>query len=315
MSESHIKWAVSYLNSTGYQIRSSSPDVIQDNPWSTVYRFETNKGFVFLKTMPKKLSIEAEIIAILRKKFNAPVPRIIASDQDLCCFLMQDAGIKLHDYFKENFQSKIFIKAMQDYAVLQMSTHNKTQIFLDMGVPDWRLEKLPELYANFIAHDELLLEDGLSSEELIKLKKLEPKFVSICEKIANFKIADTFGHADFHDKNILVDPSTNETTLIDLGEVVITHPFFSLHNCLYMAKENFSLSNEQDQMIRYESLKPWLAWETQENLLEVMSLISQCWSIHAVLAELRLMNSVNQSAFESLHRQGRLARKLRFWFN
>jgi aminoglycoside phosphotransferase (APT) family kinase protein len=58
-------------------------------------------------------------------------------------------------------------------------------------------------------------------------------------------IKETFGHADFHDKNILINTHTNQTTLIDLGEVVITHPLFSFHNCLHRAKENFSLSNSQ----------------------------------------------------------------------
>ena len=80
------------------------------------------------------------------------------------------------------------------------------------------------------------MNDGLSEDEFIILNKLKPKLISICEKLSKYKIKETFGHADFHDKNILIDTANQRTTLIDLGEVVITHPFFSFRNCLYMVK-------------------------------------------------------------------------------
>ena len=34
MDNSHIQWAINILNNNGYQIHSSIPDIIQDNPWS-----------------------------------------------------------------------------------------------------------------------------------------------------------------------------------------------------------------------------------------------------------------------------------------
>ena len=204
---------------------------------------------------------------------------------------------------------------MQDYTTLQIMTLERVRLFLDMGVPDWRLDKLPTLYQDLIAHETLLIDDGLSKDELIKLKKLVPKLISICEKLSHYKIKETFGHADFHDKNILININTNQTTLIDLGEVVITHPFFSFLNCLHRAKENFSLSDVQYQQLQLACFKPWLALDTQEHLFEILAIIQQCWSIHSVLGEFRLMNSVDQSAFQELRRQGRLARNLRHWIN
>lgn len=310
-----LQWAVDVLSANGYKILIPSPDIIQKTPWSTVYRFSTDRGFVFLKDVPQALSLEPKVIDILRKEFNAPVPQLIANNPDEHCFLMQDAGIKLHEYFKENLQIDLLGDALQDYAELQIKASTRIQLFLDAGVPDWRLDKLPEQYSDLIVQDELLIGNGLTKEDLVKLKNLEPALLSICEKLSRYKIRDTFGHADFHDKNILIQPDTHQATVIDLGEVVITHPFFSLHNCLYMAKENFSLSDEQYQKLQRDSLKPWLALETQENLMEIFTLINQCWSIHAVLGELRLMNSVEKSAFQKLHRQGRISKKLRYWIN
>lgn len=314
MNNSHIHWAINVLHDNGHQVHSI-PDVIQDNPWSTVYRFKTNQGFFFLKKVPEALSIEPKIINILSNEFHANVPFIIAENQEQHCFLMRDAGIPLHEYFKQNFQDDILIQTMRDYIHLQIIASDNIKLFIQMGVPDWRLEKLPTLYQDLIAQENLLLDDGLGKDDLIKLKNLAPKLSSICEQLSHYKIKDTFGHADFHDKNILINTNSRKTTLIDLGEVVITHPFFSFLNCLHRAQQNFSLSNTQYQQLQLSCFEPWLALETQEHLLEILSVIQQCWPIHSVLGELRLINSVDQSASQKLRRQGRLAKNLRYWIN
>jgi hypothetical protein len=317
MDNSPILWAINILNDHGYQIHTSSPEIIQSTPWSEVYRFKTNQGFVFLKKVPPALFIEPKIINVLHKEFHANVPQIIADNDEQHCFLMHDAGIQLHNYFKENFQTDILIQAMQNYTTLQIPIMipDRIELFLNMGVPDWRLEKLPKLYQDLIAHEILLIDDGLSNDELKQLQRLEPKLFSICERLSQYKIKETFGHADFHDKNILINTHTGQTTLIDLGEVVITHPFFSFLNCLHRAKENFSLTDKQYQQLQLACFKPWLALDTEEHLFEILAIIQQCWSIHSVLGEFRLMNSVDQAAFQKLRRQGRLARNLRYWIN
>jgi hypothetical protein len=160
-----------------------------------------------------------------------------------------------------------------------------------------------------------LIDDGLSHDELIKLKKLQPKIFSICEKLSNYKIKETFCHADFQDKNVLIDINTHQVIVIDLGEVVITHPFFSFLNCIYRAMENFSLTRLEYQQLQLSCFKPWLTIESQENLLEILAIIQQCWSIHSVLGEFRLINSVDSTEFHKLRRQGRLANNLRYWIN
>lgn len=311
----HIKWAIDSLNDSGYQIQSETPKTIQSTPWSEVYRFTTDKGFVFLKKAPIALSLESKIIKVLHEDFHANVPLVIADNQELHCFLMHDAGIQLHDYFKQEFKANTLIQAIKNYTLLQIKTSERIDAFLDMGVPDWRLDKLPALYQDLISHENILMDDGLTKDELNELRQLGSKLISICDQLSLYKIKETFGHADFHDKNILCNSKTEETTLIDLGEVVITHPLFSFHNCLHRAKENFSLPDRQYKQLVDACLKPWLLLETRENLYKILSIIQQCWSIHSVLGEFRLMQSVDQLSFQELRRQGRLARNLRFWIN
>lgn len=310
-----IEWAQKVLVEQGIQIKDRTPDIIQVNPWSSVYRFSTSKGFFFLKKVPEKLDLEPKIIAFLDSQFHARVPQIFAESKSLHCFLMQDAGIQLHVYLKQTQNFSVLKKILLDYAVLQIEASKQKQAFLDSGVPDWGCKKLPMLYQELIQQEELLIEDGLTKEDVIRLRHLTTKLNTLFEILGEFHIEDTFGHGDFHDKNILIHPDTQAATFIDLGEVVITHPFFSFNNCLHMAKENFALTEQQCDELRAAYCTPWFELESEKNILSALSIINQSWSIHAVLGEYRLMNSVDSSDFHRLHRQGRFRKKLEFWLN
>lgn len=313
MNDSDIHWAINTLKEYKYLIENTTPKKILATPWSEVYRFRTNKGLIYFKKVPPALSLEPKIIRVLHEQFYAKVPLIIADNHELNCFLMHNAGIQLHHFFNQTFQADLLIQVMLDYTALQMITADKVDLFLDMGIPDWRLEQLPMLYQELIAQEKLLIDDGLNKKELKKLAKLGVKLVSICEQLSQYNIPDTLSHCDFHDKNILVDSHSHQTTMIDLGEVAITHPFFSFHNCLYRAKENFSLTDKQYHHLQEACFKNWLSLESKAHLYEILSIIQQCWSIHSVLGEYRLMKSVDPESFKLLNRQGRLANNLRYW--
>lgn len=312
LNDNPTSWAAKALNTAGYQILKES-EIIQNTPWSSVLRFQTDKGFVYLKKVPADLFIEPKVMHFLQSDFNDAVPSIIDLNNDEHCFLMDDRGIQLHEYFKAQFDTEILIDAIKRYTTIQIASLNRIDDFLALGVPDWRLEKLPTLYSELLDRENILIEDGLSGDEINLLRKLGTKFKDICDSLSQYQIINSFGHADFHPKNILVNTATKKTTIIDLGEVVITHPFFSLNNCLHMAKENFSLADSQYNQILEACLEPWLRLESRANLDAILALIQQCWSIHAVLAEIRLMESVAKVDFNTLHREGRLSQKLRFW--
>src|SRR5450432_3157120 len=107
MIDTQIEWAINVLEAAGFHIEDNSPKTIPDTPWSKVCRFGTDKGYVYLKITPSALSIEPNVIQLLRNKFNANVPDIIAANQERDCFLMNDAGMQLHEYFKNGFDAEI----------------------------------------------------------------------------------------------------------------------------------------------------------------------------------------------------------------
>lgn len=311
VNTAYIKWAITALKNHGYLVKHPMPENILRTAWSEIRRFTTDKGFIYLKKVPTALYVEVNIIKTLKKLLNANVPLIIANNSKYNCFLMQDAGIPLHQFLKSNFQPDIFIEVIQHYTAIQIMSINNVDIFLELGVPNWNLNKLPFLYNQLIDQKNLLLNDGLTQIELQKLRQLSTEFSLLCEQLSQYKIPVTFSHQDFSAKNILINEATNKTTIIDLGEVTITHPFFSLLNCLHTANEIFALTNKQELTLEQQVLKHWQNFESYKNLLEIVAIIRKCWPIHTALGEYRLLQSVKK--FKMLRRQGRLAEKLKHW--
>lgn len=205
--------------------------------------------------------------------------------------------------------------AIHDYVAVQRQSIPYLNHFLNLGVSDWRLQKILECYATLIQQEPLLIADGLTNIELKQLSKLSPKLTEICEKLSQYPLPDTFSHDDFHDNNLLIDLKTQKITMVDLGEVAITHPFFSLLNMLQKIKKNFLLQEDTYQHLEQQTLQPWLDYGSQAQLSAVMSLIKQCWSIHRALTVYRCLTSIETLAAQQLVGQDRLAKNLRIWLD
>jgi phosphotransferase family enzyme len=248
-----MTWAKEYLNSHCYSI-TSEPDVVQKTPWSCVLRFSTSKGYIYLKQMPKELSLESPITQMLFNRFSAQVPFIIGENQELSCFLMKDAGQPLRTIFKNGFQLTLLIEGIKIYKNIQFATADHVNVFLDMGVPNWGLTQWAALYADLIRQEKFLIEDGLTEKEIHKLHLLQPKFNSICDQLAQFNIPAVLDHSDFHDNNMLIDDAMKYITIIDWGESVITHPYFSLVGCIRNAAWRYQLNNTPDILQQLEKV-------------------------------------------------------------
>jgi len=151
-----IQWACKHLLSLGYTLKSKLPENVQSTPWSYVVRFETSDGYIYLKHTPSLLALEARIIQILHDQFHASVPKVIAHNAELNCFLMKDAGRSLREILKQNFDVTLLCKAVDQFTSLQLAVADHVDVFLNIGVPDWRLDKLPDLYKDMISKKRFL---------------------------------------------------------------------------------------------------------------------------------------------------------------
>src|SRR5580704_6517271 len=135
-----IQWGCKYLSSHGYTLKSNQPENVQNRPWSHVIRFATSDGYIYLKHTPKLLALEASITQILHDQFHASVPEVIAFNAELNCFLMKDAGRPLREILKKRCDVDLLCQAIDQFTSLQLTVADHINIFIDMGVPDLRLD-------------------------------------------------------------------------------------------------------------------------------------------------------------------------------
>ena len=294
-----IQWACNYLTSHGYELKTKVIEIVQDTPWSCVIRFATSEGLIYLKKTPEQLALEATIIQTLRDQFHASVPAVIAYNAELNCFLMKDSGKSLRSVLKKNFDEALLCKAIDQFTSLQIGVSDHIAVFFDLGVPDWRLDKFPELYQQLLSQKDVLMADGLSETELGELEKLTPTVAALCKKLSGYSIKPTLVQPDFNDNNTLIDSVSQKITIIDLGEISISHPFFSLLNCLYVIKKHHALTDEDVRylQIRDACLKNYMNFESKKRLLEALEVALLLFPIYGVFAGYRMVFACEQSKF------------------
>ena len=295
-----IKWATDLLISKGYSLQYS-PEIVQETPWSNVFRFSTLKGNVYLKQPAPLLAQEAKILQLLAHQFNAIVPVVIAINDDLHCFIMKDAGISLRQYLKTEFHPDLLCQSIKKFTAFQRSTENHIEPFLTLDIPDWRLNKLPQLYEQIITQKDFLKADGVTDEELQTLHDLSPQISDEFKALSQYQIQETIVQPDFNTNNILISPNTNQFTFIDLGELAISHPFFSLHNFLYQATLHHGVK-ERDKtwhQLQDACIENWLGLGTKNQLLKAFTLSRKLWPIYSACVNYRFMNCVDLQALNS----------------
>lgn len=296
-----IKWAIHYLLSNGYEFSELEPDTIQDTPWSYVARFITSSDHIYLKYTPKLLGLEVDVIHVLSHEFQAPVPEVIVHQPSLHCFLMKDAGVTLRSILKRDFDTDLVCKAVNQFAATQLKVADKLNGLMDIGVPDWRLDKLPDLYQQLLLNKECLLEDGLSANEIQQLQTLFTKVNDLCEKLSSYAIKQSIVQPDFNDNNTLVDESSHKMTMIDLGELSISHPFFSLHNFLLQMKKHHRLTENDARYLKIKDayLLSYMHCGSEKDLREAFFMTQLLFPVYCALSDGRLLNACDKTSLRS----------------
>ena len=307
-----IEWGCQYLSSHGYTLKSNVPEIIQNTPWSNVVRFATSQGYIYLKHTPSQLALEAPIIQILHDQFMANVPVVIAHNTQLNCFLMKDSGRSLRSILKQQFNKELIFKTIDQFTSLQLATANHVDVFINAGVPDWRLNKLPDLYRQLLTQKKLLIADGLSEKEISALEKHYFAVSKLCEELSSYSIVDTIVQPDFNDNNTLIDDVSQKITVIDLGEIVISHPFFSLLNFLQQMKKHHGLTDKDDTYLRIKNtcFKNFIKFSSEKKLLDAFTIAEILQIVYWALANYRLMIACGKENLMSFQ-HGRLSGSLK----
>lgn len=284
-----IEWASTILSFD----RQSGVEIVVETPWSSVLKLRTSKGMVYLKQTPPDLLIEFDILNKCRNKCNITfLPKTIAENKSLHCFLMNECGdMSLRTFFNGELQVDMMTDGLQVYKKMQNATSQHLDEFIQLGVPDWRLSNLTDLYQNLVNNQVLLEAEGLDKPQIKALQELLNPYRDICAEIANYGIPDSLNHGDFHDNNMLIKLDTKTISIIDFGETTIDHPFLSLSSCLSRTASRYNLSADS---LEYKKLhnacfEDWLS--SKEDLEKILSLVQILLPSYAVFSHIRLLNA------------------------
>lgn len=266
-----LVWANQELESQGFGFIIQH-SIVRKMPWSIVTALHTIKGQLYLKQMIPVFAIEPAILQFLSHNISNQVPKIIATNKELSCFIMEEAGQPLRNFQKENSYSEKLFEALRIYATIQIKCISHVPLLLQMNLNDWRLRKIPALYQEFMQQEDMLKKDGLALAEIKSLQQLLPTIEMLCKKLSTHDIPETLEHCDFHDNNILAQD--DRITINDWGDACITHPFFSLASILSSSQRSYNLQETDDmyEQIKCVYLEHWRDYGSMDKLNEAFAI-------------------------------------------
>ena len=286
------EWVKNTLKEKGYELLGAE-ETVSINRWSTTSRMQTTKGLVYQKHMAENFSNEPRLLEFLNHQKFQNVPAIIAMNNVEKIFLMEDAGQSLDEFLKSGKGNiNIGADALKLLAKLQMKSIPHVDSLIKIGVYDWRLSKLPEVYEEFILSREKLLASLLRPDEIKHLRKLSGGLKQLCHFIALLNIPETLEHGDLNDLNILI--KDGNITISDFGDSSISHPFISLVTFLRF-RGIYGMPMKQYESLRDIYLEQWLDYGTIGNIIEAFNQINIIEPIIKCLHFLRAIDCIETS--------------------
>lgn len=239
-------------------------------PWSTVLRVPTNDGDLYFKAVWPPQAHEAALTAALASWLPRFVPEVIAVQPASGWLLMRDAGRRVREILKDERGIEMWQQVLVRYAEAQIHLVARVPEIIGFGVPDNRPAVVAERLADLLEDSRALrvgLPDGLSSDELTRLRALLPHFRPWCEALAASRIPSTLEHNDFHDGNVCV--RGGDYLAFDWGDACVTHPFVALRVALRSIAHTLELAADGPEVARLRDayLEPWTAFAPRAQLL------------------------------------------------
>lgn len=163
-------------------------------------------------------AFESRLSAELFARWPDRVAEVMAHDEGRAWLLLADGGEPLAG---RGNPPEPLLDLLPRYAELQRSETAHASEHLAHGVPDLRIEKIPDRY------DRLLQADlPLGVDETARLRAFAPRLAELCAQLAGRGVPETVQHDDLHLANVY--ERHGRYRLLDWGDASISHPFASL---------------------------------------------------------------------------------------
>jgi hypothetical protein len=210
-----LAWVDDQLAAAG-RPRTGEADQFHVRPWATVIRLPTADGDLFFKANTPQLRHEAVVALQLARRVPDRVPPLIADDLDRGWMIMEDGGRRLREVIAEERDLSRWDDIVEGAADIARAMEPDVDVLLAAGVPDLRLATLPDRYA-------ALVEDSGIDQ---RFRDAVPRVREMAEELAAYGVTETLQHDDLHDGQVFV--RGDRQLILDWGDCVISHPFFTL---------------------------------------------------------------------------------------
>ena len=210
-----IAWVDERLDGAGRR-RTGDVDQMHVRPWATVIRIPTAEGEVFFKANTPELQHEVVVALHLARRVPDRVPPLIADDTVRGWMLMEDGGRRLREVIAEERDLSRWDDVVEGAADVARAMEPDVDELLAAGVPDMRLAVLPDKYAALVADERF--------EQ--RYRDAVPRVRELAEELASYAVTESLQHDDLHDGQVFV--RGDRQLILDWGDCVISHPFFTL---------------------------------------------------------------------------------------
>ncbi|HET7432858.1 MAG TPA: hypothetical protein VFJ89_15215 [Nocardioides sp.] len=210
-----VAWVDARLTEAG-RPRTGDVDQVHVRPWATAIRVPTAAGPVWFKANTEELRHEALVTHLLSRRVPHRVPPLIADDVERGWMLMEDAGRRLREVVAEERDLSRWVDVLDGAADVARAMEPDVDDLLAAGVPDLRLATLPDKYAALV--------ESIDVDR--RFRDAVPRVREMAEELATYGVTETLQHDDLHDGQVFV--TGDRQLILDWGDAVVSHPFFTL---------------------------------------------------------------------------------------
>jgi len=218
------------------------------SPSFSLIRFETNGPAVWFKAVGEPNVHEYRIITLLTKLRPNGFPTILASRDDWCGWLMEEAKGAPPN---EKTQEEAWRRVAFSLARLQGETRKYADELCAAGCRDLRTPQLLTCMPQFLGLMISLMERQIVRSPAplspSQLDELEKKLVAGCQILGALPWPDSLGQSDFSLGNLLIGP--DRIVFLDWAEAHVGCPVFTLEYLLaLLQKQRSGQTSWQDSL-------------------------------------------------------------------
>ena len=296
-------WIEQAVRAAGKRV-SGPIQQLRERPWASVMTVPTSGGLYYFKANYPYSQFEARLTQELAATAPHCMPELLAVDASRGWMMTRDAGTPLRERITAPEDLRVLDSFLPMLAELQMAWLNRDPELLAMGVPDNRVQTLPEAFALLADDRETLMigvADWLNNEQWARVRSLVPYYADLCARLLASPIPQSIHYDDMQGSNVFLRGAgaAARVTFSDWGDSCVGHPFSSLLIFLRAMSDLIGLPDEATQTpeglppalarLRDAYLEPWQRFDTHTNLVETFNL---AWRVGMVSRAISWQKSI-----------------------